>query len=432
MGVAFPRRMKTLIFIILSFCSAAHAQDLILSLGEQKRIPLQSSSVWIEKKNVIQAHAESSSLVLRGLAPGSTLLRVNGKTQNVQVVDPLHFQSYEKLHRACQDMLGLKVEFTKGFLAVRGQLYRWKDWQKLSSLNLRFAMQARISSALQEQAQSEFERMMSKAKIPTQSLIFASPVEIRIHPKSLYREKYQDLFAPYGIQVALDQDSIETLPTVKVQITVAEIKRASHMKLGIRWPQTYSASILRTGEYQLDNLPLTADVLESRGYGKILASPNIVCRSGKEAEFLVGGEFPIKILGYKAQSIIWKKYGILLKVQPKADAAGRMSISLETEISTFDTSRSVDGVPGLFTNRVSSHFDLSRPKTIALSGLIKNQDGKSKEGLPYLSRLPILGTLFSSEDFLEDRTELVIFVRPTILENELSEETSPTHLAGVK
>jgi pilus assembly protein CpaC len=106
---------------------------------------------------------------------------------------------------------------------------------------------------------------------------------------------------------------------------------------------------------------------------------------------------------------------VLLKIKPLVDGDGRMSIALETEVSMIDQSQVVDGIPGLLTNRIQSHFDLERSETIALSGLIKKEWGKSRSGLPALSNIPILGLLFSSEDYRENRTELVVFVTPKVV-----------------
>ncbi len=94
-----------------------------------------------------------------------------------------------------------------------------------------------------------------------------------------------------------------------------------------------------------------------------------------------------------------------------------MSVELETNVSSIDKSKTVEGVPALHTHKLISHFDLAESKTIALSGLIKNESGESSEGLPYLAQLPILGSLFSSKDFLENRTELVILVTPKLMED---------------
>lgn len=363
---------------------------------------------------------------------GVTLARVRGRTESVQVVDPRQFDSYEQLKKACALLPGLKANFVRGVLAVQGDLFRAQDWHKLASLRLRYAMRARLSSSLQDEMQDALQALMVKAKLPRQVLIFSNGVEVRVSPKSLYREKYEELLSPYGVDVVVDSEALEIAPTVKVQITVAEIKRDLTMKYGLKWPSSYAATILRTGKRELDDLPFSASALEAQGWGKILASPNIICRSGKEAEFLAGGEFPIKIMNYKIQDIVWKKYGILLKVKPVADSSGRMSISIETEVSTLDDSRKVDDIPGILTNHVSSHFDLSRPQTIALSGLIKSEDSRSHEGIPFLSRLPVLGALFSSRDFKENRSELVIFVRPSILEEESEHLEKPSHIGDLK
>ena len=415
--------MKTLFLIFTFFTIRVLAQqnpeNLVLSLGERKAYPLSSASnIWIENKQILTAAAEGNSLVLRPQKVGTSLIRLQGRTQQVQIVNPLQFQSYAQLKENCTKLLGLSAGFHRGVLGLQGSLYRLADWRKISSLHLSYAMKAQLSPSLQDEAQAYFNSLMKKAKLPRQTLIFSDQVEIRVHPKSGFHEKYEELFAPYGVQVVSDPDSLETSPTIKVQITVAEIKRDLSIQYGIHWPSSYSAKILHTGKRELDDFPFSATALENKGLAKVLASPNIICRSGREAEFLAGGEFPIKIMNYKIQDIIWKKYGILLKVQPRADSSGRMSISIETEVSSLDDSRKVDGIPGILTNHVSSHFDLSRPQTIALSGLIKSEDSNSHEGLPFLSRLPVLGALFSSKDFKENRSELVIFVRPSILEDE--------------
>jgi pilus assembly protein CpaC len=112
---------------------------------------------------------------------------------------------------------------------------------------------------------------------------------------------------------------------------------------------------------------------------------------------------------------VWKKYGIMLNVKPKADFSGKMSISIETEVSSIDMSHAVDQVPALYTNKIQSHFELNGPRTIALSGLIKSDQGENSSGLPGLSRIPILGSLFSSKEFQDNRTELVVFVKPEVI-----------------
>lgn len=253
---------------------------------------------------------------------------------------------------------------------------------------------------------------------------------LRLNPNDAQFANYERLLKPFGVSIEKYSSSIETAPIVKVQISIAEVKRGEAQKLGLRWPEMYSASLVEGGLLNSNSILVNAAAFEQTGLGRILASPNIICKSGKEAEFFAGGEFPIKIINYKSQNVTWKQYGIILKVKPLADSSGKISLSINTEISTIDDSKKVDDVPAINTNKVSSYFDLTSPKTIALSGLLKNEDGSSKTGLPFLSRIPIFSKLFSSDDYRNNKTELVIFVRPEILSEDDLEKSNLQHFSA--
>jgi pilus assembly protein CpaC len=123
--------------------------------------------------------------------------------------------------------------------------------------------------------------------------------------------------------------------------------------------------------------------------------------------------------------VIWKKHGVILKIKPIADLSGRMSIDIETEVSMVQPRSRAEGLPSLSTNRIKTHFDLEGSRTVALSGLLKSVEGRGRSGLPILSELPILGPLFSSRDYLEERTELVFFVTPKLVPFDSSNKSSP-------
>ena len=107
----------------------------------------------------------------------------------------------------------------------------------------------------------------------------------------------------------------------------------------------------------------------------------------------------------------------MLKVKPLADFSGRMSIAIETEVSTLEPAPP-DTIPGISTTRIETHFDLVKSRTIAISGLLRNDSSQSAGGLPLLGQIPILGPLFSSRNFREKKTELVVFVTPDIVKPE--------------
>ncbi|MES2857355.1 MAG: pilus assembly protein, partial [Bdellovibrionota bacterium] len=230
------------------------------------------------------------------------------------------------------------------------------------------------------------------------------------------KERAASALRGFGIPVRESSGSIHLAPLVRVRIVVAEIKKSMMSKVGIDWPGHIGGQILPTAQWEPFSMNLNA--MEQSGAGKILASPTLLCRSGKEAEFLAGGEFPIKVASLKTHELQWKKYGVVLKIKPLADVAGRMSIAIETEVSMIDTSQTVEGIPGLLTNRIETHFDLTSSRTIALSGLIKKEWGEARQGLPGLGGLPIIGALFSSRDYRDNLSELVIFVTPEVVTSE--------------
>ncbi|MDG0815452.1 type II and III secretion system protein family protein [Bdellovibrio svalbardensis] len=425
-----------LIFLIPAFSQLASAKDLTLSLGETQSLALPKGAprIWIQDGQIIQAEGAGGRVLLKARKEGMTTLRIGSEIYKAQVLHPDKRDIYKTLKESLQKIVGLTPALAEGNLFVSGRLYRFADWLRLAETiretTVFYQMRAQMSSSLQKETQSYFNDLFEKAKIPPQTIIFEPAPEVRIVGSEITYKKYQQLLRPFGIQIIRDEQSLDIAPTIKVQITVAEVSREFMVKHGISWPSQYKATLLASGGTLFSDLELALQAMETRGQAKILASPNLICRSGKEAEFLAGGEFPIKVMNYEVHDILWKRFGILLKVKPKADASGRMSISIETEISRVEYALKVDDVPGIMTNRVSSHFDLTGTQTIALSGLLKSEDSRGSQGLPGLSSVPVIGALFGSKEFKENRTELVIFVKPSILK-EGEEGPSNEHIGDL-
>lgn len=429
--------MKNLFFILtILFSNSLLAETLIMSLGDVRSLPLTGTNVWVQDRNIIKADASLSHLKVRALSLGRTTLKIGKQHYIVQVIHPSQENSLQELSKVLNRMVGLSLKVAHGNIQILGTLYRFKDWQEISKIaqtnSFNFQMKAEIIDIVKSESQDYFSTKLREAHLPPQKIIFSSGAEVRINTEDLLFAKYQALFEPFGIQIIKDKTHLDIQPTVKVEITVAEVRKSAALSYGMKWPQSYRAGVLGDGQSEIEKLVFEATAFESQGLGKILASPNILCKSGKEAEFLAGGEFPIKIVQYRNQDVLWKRYGILLKVRPLADSSGRISLSIETEITTLDEARTVDNIPGLLTNKVSSHFDITKPQTIALSGLLKNDHGKNSDGIPWLGRLPVLGPLFASKAFRNNETELVIFVRPSIYEEQkdpVAFEDSPQHLS---
>ncbi|MBX3016690.1 MAG: type II and III secretion system protein [Bdellovibrionaceae bacterium] len=393
---------------------------LVLTVGESRKIPLrpgETAGIQVEKTDALKVVPIPGGLRLIGRKPGAADIQTPSRRVRVSVLGQRQAESHRLLEAWARRNPGLRVEIDRGEVVLGGRAFSPRSWLGIPEVCPRCEFVARFEIPMEREDdfRRELGRLLRRRALPEPALRLRPQLAWSI-AKTKASAPLKQLGNALGIDLIAEDDAVEIAPLVRTQIFVMEVRREFTRKYGISWPGSINAQVIPGGDTTLAPLGFSAQALENEGVARVLASPTILCRSGEQAEFLAGGEFPIKMLNYHAQDVVWKKYGIMMKVKPKADRWGRMSLTLETEISSIDPSRTVDGVPGLFTNRVSSHFDLEESATIAISGLIKNEDGKALQGLPGLARLPILGALFGSHEFRENRTELVIFVRPEVVD----------------
>jgi pilus assembly protein CpaC len=172
------------------------------------------------------------------------------------------------------------------------------------------------------------------------------------------------------------------------------------------------------------NLGAFLSALQSESILQILAEPNLVTTNGKEAYFLVGGEFPVPVLqgGGNAGSVTvqFKEFGIRLRFTPVITGNHTIKLHLAQEVSTIDVADGVtfNGfvIPAISTRRTESDVELGDGQSFAVSGLLDNRDTENFSKLPFLSSIPVLGNLFKSKTTNKTRTELVLLVTPSVTE----------------
>ena len=152
------------------------------------------------------------------------------------------------------------------------------------------------------------------------------------------------------------------------------------------------------------------------GDARVLASPELTARSGGKAKLQVGGEVPIPLTGaFGATTVEFKPYGIMFAIEPTIDANDTISAKLSTELSQIDPSVSVGGIPGFITRNTATEISIKPGEIVALSGLVNSELSSSIDRVPGLSRIPLFGRLFRSDDFRNRKTELVVFVEAEII-----------------
>ncbi len=157
--------------------------------------------------------------------------------------------------------------------------------------------------------------------------------------------------------------------------------------------------------------------LVSAGDALILAEPTLSARSGGEAEFLSGGELPIPTTGSLGQTNVeFKEFGISLRISPVVDVENNIVARVFTEVSAVDSSVAVQGIPGFLTRKTETDISMRAGDTLVISGLVNQDSGEDLSKLAFFGDLPVFGPLFRSTNFRNRKSELVIFVTPTVVD----------------
>ncbi len=162
---------------------------------------------------------------------------------------------------------------------------------------------------------------------------------------------------------------------------------------------------------------------------KILAEPNLVTISGQEATFLAGGKIFIPVpqsnsTGGTTITLQEEEFGVALKFMPTVLSNGRISLRVAPEVSELSqtgvtlTATNVAGasiLPLITTRRASTTVQMADGETFAIGGLIKDNVSGTLKSVPGFGEIPVLGALFRSTSFQQDRTELIFIITPHLV-----------------
>lgn len=174
---------------------------------------------------------------------------------------------------------------------------------------------------------------------------------------------------------------------------------------------------------------IAADAQNTDNLVKILAEPNLVTISGQEATFLAGGRIfiPIPQSGSNGVSSITlqeEEFGVALKFTPTVLANGRISLKVAPEVSELSqtgvtlSASNIGGtsiLPLITTRRASTTVQMSDGESFAIGGLIKDNATGALKAIPGVGEVPVLGALFRSTSFQQDRTELIFLITPHLV-----------------
>lgn len=170
------------------------------------------------------------------------------------------------------------------------------------------------------------------------------------------------------------------------------------------------------------NIGAFVKALQAEGVLQILAEPNLVTTNGKEASFLVGGEFPVPILqggsNAGAVTVQFREFGIRLSFNPQVTENGTIKLYVKPEVNTLDLANSVSiagfSIPALATRKIETNIELGEGQSFVIGGLLDDRVTDSMSKIPGLSNIPLLGSLFKSRTENRSKSELIVLVTPEV------------------
>jgi general secretion pathway protein D len=256
---------------------------------------------------------------------------------------------------------------------------------------------------------------------------------------------------------------------VIMEVTIAEVKLTDDLQFGVEWlfrggapsgrgsggnltrstpfnPQpgvnppatgTNLGLALAQGFYYIINnaafpfgVQAVLHLLDQYGDVKVISNPHLASLDNQKATIKVGDRIPIcqqNVVGAGTVGTTTNVFsttsqyidtGVLLQVIPHINAGGLVTLEVQAEVSVAGTTTQVCEAPPINTRSIQTLLAVPSGQTMVMGGLILEDKENTSSGLPIVSRIPILGGLFGSQELKNNRTELIMFITPRVVENE--------------
>jgi general secretion pathway protein D len=165
---------------------------------------------------------------------------------------------------------------------------------------------------------------------------------------------------------------------------------------------------------------MAINALRSKTKVRILEAPSVLALDGTQAQIVVGGEVPyrgasfVSAAGGATESVQYRDTGVSLIVQPRISASGNVTLQIAQEISSPGSNDPNLG-PSFNKTSVSTTLSVKDGETVAIAGLIRDSNSQARSGVPFLSQVPLIGSLFGQTNRTIIRTEVLILITPHVI-----------------
>ncbi len=195
--------------------------------------------------------------------------------------------------------------------------------------------------------------------------------------------------------------------TLNVNLPLADATRAGQFTLSfLKLPLGFAV-----------NLELSAAQAESRA--EVMSNPRIITANQSTARIESGTEIPyVSQTSSGATDVEFKKAVLSLEVTPQITPDDR--VNMEVSVTNDSVGGIVSGIPSINTNEVTSNVLVNNGQTIVLGGIYVEENSESYTKVPFFGDIPVAGRLFRRDSVTDDKRELLIFITPKIIDEQLN------------
>jgi pilus assembly protein CpaC len=402
-------------------CLAQGAEDLRITVGKSIVIdyPADIRQISTSNPEIVDANPVTTrEILMSGKGLGSATMVVWSKSDQRMFYNVTVELNLEPLRRILQDTYPnekIDIHSSRDSITLNGTVSNKDVADRVVALSSTFAK-----------------------TVVNNLVVTASPIEKQI----LLRVKFAELDRTQALQYGVNFVSNGAFNTIGA-ITTGQFNSGP--------PPTATSVLTSNGRENAGTLSITdalnifafrpdlniaafVKALQDNNILQILAEPNLVTTNGREANFIVGGEFPVPVLqgggNSGAVTIQFREFGIRLLFTPQITGNNTIKLALRQEVSTLDFANAVtlQGflIPALSTRRAETNVELAEGQTFVVAGLMDNRETTAMSQIPIISSIPVIGQLFKSKIERKNSTELVMLVTPEVTEALGPNDPKPT------
>jgi general secretion pathway protein D len=261
-------------------------------------------------------------------------------------------------------------------------------------------------------------------------LVYSTQEQYRVVERAL-----RDVDRP-RLEVAIDATVAEVTLTNQLQYGVQYYLNNQNVSVGfLGAAQSVASTVLQSTSPGFNlllgsqgNPKVILNALSGVTDVRVLSSPSIVALDNQPALLQVGDEVPVStgtatVLTNANTPIVNQiellNTGVILKVLPHVNANGSIQLEIDQEVSSVPNTSQQTLTPTISQRRIHSTVAVMSGQTVLLGGLISDSTQNSRDGVPGLSDIKVLGALFGTTNSNKTRSEIIIFVRPQLIRNSV-------------